>query len=999
MKIFKKNWKGATAVLIFVLCVACIMSMWAFQNEMQISNGLGVKLSEVVGLSSDPSYYPYKTAYTDNGVPSDEGLERLLAAEYAHCVTEEEEGAVLLRNEPVGGVPALPLGESERKVTLFGHATVQPLYRARSGGAWTDGQANLITYVDAMKSAGFDVNQTLIDAYASSSTYRGGKGGGTSSPETAFLIGEEPSGFYTDAIKNSFEKSAAIVMIAREGGETRDLPVKDVEGKKFLELHDSEKDMLSLIKRYKDDGTFGKVILLLNTTNALELDFLDEYGVDACMWIGGPGLRGFEGVANLLKGDANPSGRLIETYAANSLSAPAMVNFGDISYTNYDKLTYADQAQFEGKMLVYAEGIYQGYQYYETRYEDVVLGRYGASDSVGSTDGGEWTYAEEVTFPFGYGLSYTEFTQTLNGVTYDEASKTYVASVTVTNSGTVTGKSAVHLYAQTPYGEYEKTNLVEKSAIRLAGFAKTKPLAAGESVTLEIEADEYLLASYDYKNLKGYYLSGGDYYFSVGGDAHDALNNILAKKAERGENVNHSKMTAAGNASNAAHFTRTADTSTYRTSRQTGGEVTNLFDDADINYWVKDAVTYLTRQDWKGTYPTTTTTVAATEAMLTELDGYTYEKPTDALGVDDFTLGKDAGLKFADMHGVPYDDEEKWDRFLGQLTIDDMVSILDDSFSTRGVVSVAKPEQKNNDGPDGAQQSYIFGDRRGATCYPFETVLSSTWNLELAEARGRFLGEDNLYSGATQMWSPAANLHRTPYSGRNYEYYSEDPVVNYCFLGAEVAEMQRMGVNVAPKHLAANDQETNRYGVGTFMTEQAFREGPLKGFEAAFTVGGALGVMTTYSRIGCTYAGQSKALQEDLLEGEWGFKGVIISDAVTGKSYQHPVEMQAAGNDMYCINVGADFFAAPKIKKAILDNDDGYLLGKLRETNKQFYYAFANSNLVNGLTPESEVVNVLPWWQALVIAIIVLLAVSTAGCLTMSVLSYVFSKKEKEEKR
>lgn len=248
------------------------------------------------------------------------------------------------------------------------------------------------------------------------------------------------------------------------------------------------------------------------------------------------------------------------------------------------------------------------------------------------------------------------------------------------------------------------------------------------------------------------------------------------------------------------------------------------------------------------------------------------------------------------------------------------------------------------------------------------------------------------------MWSPAANLHRTPYSGRNYEYYSEDPVTNYYFLGTEVREMQRMGVNVAPKHLAANDQETNRYGVGTFMTEQTLREGPLKGFEAAFTIGGALGVMTSYSRIGCTYAGQSSALQEDLLTDEWGFNGVIISDAVTGKIYQHPVEMQAAGNDMYCISVGADYFAGPKIKKAILDNDDGYLLGKLRETNKQFYYSFANSNLVNGLTSDSEVRNVLPWWQSLIIAIIVLLSVAAAGCSAMSIASYISAKRKEKEK-
>lgn len=995
MRIFEKNWKAAAAILIFILCIAIVMSVWAFQNEMQISNALGVKQSEVVGgLSDDPTTYRYKTAYTEDGIPSDEGLEKLLIDEYEHCVTEEESGAVLLRNEN----DALPLGEDEMKLTLFGHATVQPLYRARSGGAWTDGQENLLTYTDALKNAGFDINETLVEAYAKSPSYRGGKGGGTSSPETAFLLGEEPLSFYTDDITGSFEKSVAVVMLAREGGETRDLPVKDYEGKKHLELHDAERDMFSLVKRYKDDGTFTKVILLLNTTNPLELGFVEEYGVDAVMWIGGPGLRGFEGVANLLKGDANPSGRLIETYAANSLSAPAMANFGDISYTNYDELEYADQAQFEGKLVVYAEGIYQGYKYYETRYEDVVLGRYGASDPVGSTDGGAWTYADEVIYPFGHGLAYSDFSETLNGVKYDADKGEYIASVTVKNESGMPGRHVVHLYAQTPYGDHERGNLVEKSAVQLAGFAKTEELAEGESVTLDISVDEYLLASYDHNELKGYYLSGGDYYFATGENAHEALNNILALKKENGADVNESAMTRAGDADAARMLPREADTETFATSQVTGNRVTNLFDDADINYWVEGAVTYLTRQDWKNTYPTEATTVAATPEMLAELDGYTYEKPSDASSVSDFTMGKDAGIKFADMYGVPYDDDEKWDEFLDQLTLDDLVSVLDDMFGTRGVVSVVKPEQRNNDGPDGAQQSYMYGDRRGATCYPSESILSSSWDLELAAARGRFLGEDNLYSGATQMWSPGGNLHRAPYGGRNFEYYSEDPVVNYYFLGTEVAEMQKMGVNVAPKHLAANEQETNRYGVGTFMTEQTLREGPLKGFEAAFTIGGALGVMTTYSRIGCTYSGQSSALQEDLLTGEWGFDGVVISDAVTGKAYQHPVEMQAAGNDMYCINVGANYFAAPKIKKAILDNDDGYLLGKLRETNKQFYYAFANSNLVNGLTHESELKNVLPWWQGLVIAVLVLLGTVTAGCVTMSVISVALKKKKEETK-
>ena len=1045
MFIFKKQlWRGLTAILAFFLCVAGILGSWAFDNAMLINGGLGIETSKLIQLDDDNAqkihfssaylsdsdlealYKPVTERTADEATKLTAAFDKLQADEFKHTVTEMEEGAVLLKNSG----NALPLASTERKVTLFGHATVQPLYRPRSGGPDTDYSGNgalnpanlrpdLITYRGAMETAGFTINTMLFDAYNSSfldKTYlRSGKvigtgdgtGGGAGAFNTAYKLGERPASFYTTELKASWVSNfndVAIVMFAREGGEERDLPMNDHDGISNLALHQEEKDLLAMVK---NDTAFKKRIVLVNSPYAMELDWLEEYNIDACLWIGGTGLRGFDGVANVLTGKANPSGKLVNIYAANSLSSAAIPNAGNFQFTNSAAIRdfCKDTGDFVDRYVVRQEGIYTGYRYYETRYEDIVLGRYGANSAKGSTDGGAWNYAKEVTFPFGYGLSYTTFTQTLDSVVVGD--DTITAKVTVKNTGNVAGKNVVQLYAQTPYGEYERTNLVEKSAVQLAGFTKTGILAANATEQVTVTVDKYLLASYDAKGYEGYYLSSGDYYFAIGNDSHDALNNILKAKGASGMVDQNGTASAGDTAKTYLWNLGIRDANKYSKSI-TGENVTNQFADADLNYWIPNSVKYLTRQDWNASYPATIS-VTATQAMIKQIDGYTYEKPADSKKVSDWSAGVSADevtIMFASLKDVPFDGADSiWEKFLNQLTVDEMTSIMTDMFRSAAVNKIAKPAQVNHDGPDGVQANANLGNvsstnftqnpnMRRNTCYVNQVVLASTWNVELAKKRGEFIGEDCLYSKVSQLWSPGGNLHRTPFSGRNYEYYSECPVVSYLFAGVQVDAMTKKGVAVAIKHLASNDFETNRYGSSNFMTEQTFRELCLKGFESAYTIGKSLSVMTSYTRLGCTYVGASDAMQNQVMRKEWGFKGANITDGIAQKNYQHGIESLVGGSDMFCIDYagGSYTLAATQINNAIKNNDDGTLVGYLRNANKNFYYAFSRTNLINGLTANTVVETITPWWEYLVSGLLIGMSIITALSAVMLFISVFFVK-------
>ena len=521
MKKHTSLWRGLTPILwtIFALCIGCTLLLMEWAG--QVDRVLGITHETTAGATGE---VVYKSDYAEaDGTITDAGKAQLMSDLRAHNVQTMEEGAVLLKNDG-----ALPFNEDIKKVTLLGRATADPVYRNTSGGP-SFNAANGVSLKSALESAGYSVNQTVYNAYASSDKYR---------DKVTGDIGEEDPDFFTSDIVSSFSdyNDAAIVMLSRYSGEGNDLLTKDVDGISQLALHPDEKYALEMANQH-----FDKVILLVNSGNPLELGWLDEqgYGVDAALWIGTPGQYGFEGVVNLLSGKANPSGGLIDTYATNSLSAAATQNFGDYTYANAQAmgLKSIGLTDVTDKYLVQAEGIYVGYKYYETRYEDAVLGRYNASSDAGVyASQGAWDYAAEVAFPFGFGLSYTNFNYEITSLTSDgEAGSEFTVTVKVTNSGQVAGKAPVQIYVQAPYTEYDRENLVEKAAVQLVAYGKSGIIEPGASEDVIVNVDKYLLASYDttaHEGEGGYILDDGDYYFATGNGAHDALNNILALKAE-----------------------------------------------------------------------------------------------------------------------------------------------------------------------------------------------------------------------------------------------------------------------------------------------------------------------------------------------------------------------------------------------------------------------------------------------------------------------------------
>lgn len=976
-------WTGLSSLFTFLLVLALVGMDCMMGYAGTVNQALGIQTSKIVnegGADEDTTYY--ESSY---GELNSDNLQKLIEDTYAQAVQEEAEGAVLLKNEG----KALPLTSEETRITLFGHAVAQPLYKNASAGSKGYQSEYNIDLYKALSDAGFAVNDTLYNAYAASETTRGtGAYDFASGTTSVKSMGEENVSFYTDELKASWEEDyndVALVMLAREAGEGMELELNDsYEGISQLALHQEEKDLLQMIQ---DSGKFKKTIVLINSGNPMELEWLDEYGVDACLWIGLPGQRGFEAVAGILTGAVNPSGHLTDTYAANSLSAPSVVNgsFNNQNWSNLDEVLAAIEDADDGISwsTVQAEGIYIGYKYYETRYEDLILKQGNADATSGSSDGKAWDYAAEVTYPFGYGLSYTEFEQTLDDVKV-EGDKITV-TVTVKNTGDVAGKSVVQIYAQTPYGDYEKENLVEKSAIQLLDFGKTEMLEPGDSQTLTIECDKYLLASYDYRKAKGYIMSEGDYYIAIGENAHDALNNVLAAKGAEGM-VDESGAKAPGAKEKTYTWHEDFDQDTYKTSRYTGEEVTNQFAEADLNYWQEGAVTYLSRNDWEGTWPAAATQIELSEEMITLLAGDYYTKPEDAPSISEFVQGENKGIPLAAMIGLDYDDEQ-WETYLNQFTIEELAVSTADNFGTAEVASVGKPAILLGDGPDGVGGSFNaekYGDGRQDCAFPTEIVLASTFNKELMRSRGELMAEECMYLGMMEDWMPGINLHRTPFGGRNFEYYSEDAVMNYLCEIPEVEAMEAKGVHAGAKHCIGNDQENNREGISVFFNEQAFREGSLRGVEGALAVAGGQAVMHGFNRLGLVWCSSNTALCTQVLEKEWGFVGQQETDAVgapAGTYKEHFVPAIIAGTDNFCLDFSGN--SSRTLVSAIKDNDDGYLLGALRKSVHDYLYIAANSNIMNGYSVNSKVVSVTPWWQPLMYGLIAAFAVLDVLCLIM----------------
>ena len=843
---------------------------------------------------------------SDGGtVSSEEGQEA--------CEQIVAEGLVLLKNED----SALPLGEDEKNVALLGQNSVDFVYGGAGSGSVDSSKAP--TLKEALEESGFTVNSTLWDFYATGagSSYR--KEVPNASGDGDFAVNEVPQSVFTDSVKNSLNNDdVGIVVWGRNGGESADIPTTPLaSGYLYLEPDNDELDTLALACE-----KFDKVILLINANNPMELGVLDDpayANVKAAMWVGGVGQEGMYAIGEILNGNVNPSGRLVDTYAYDSLSAPSAYNMGSLDITNSAEVT--DYANNASHYIVYQEGVYVGYRYYETRYEDAVLGQGNA---------GDFNYDEVVQFPFGYGLSYTTFDW--SGYTVTENDDSFTVSLTVTNSGSMAGKEVVQVYMQSPYTEYDVENGIEKPAVELAGFHKTASLAPGESEEVTITVEKEQLKAYDSKSAKTYIVDAGDYYIAAGKNAHDALNNILAAKGADVE----------GNDGLVYKYEQAElDTQTYSKSTATGYEITNQFDDADVNYY--EECTYLSRSDWQGTMPASAFKNGSWEAsdeMIADLNWYRGDEVINDSSAVMPELGSTAtSFKVQDMTEADYDDE-RWDDLLSQLSWSQITRLVRlGGYSTIQIDAIGLPATQDKDGPSGISGTLVGGTSTMA--WPVEVVMASTWNEELMERMGELIGEDSIGAGVTGWYAPGANIHRSPYSGRNFEYYSEDGFLSGKIGAAEMRGVRSRGVIAYMKHFALNDQETNRYGGAIFANEQTIRELYLEPFEYLTVEGGSNAAMAAMSRIGARWAGAHRGLMTEVLRNEWGFEGMVITDqaSVAGMFYQDMISGLWAGTDLW-LNTNSSYWSLEEYR------DNPTVMANVARAAKNIVYAITNSNAV-----------------------------------------------------
>lgn len=917
-----------------------------------------------------------------------DNLEEMLQAKAQLLREVGQEGTILLKNDGV-----LPL-KKNGEVTVLGADSF--IFDATTGGAAMSGEEVIATRTDlisALKQVGFAVN--------------------------------------TDVNSSS---SAVIVVIGRRGGEGNDVTAGS------LALTGDEKTMIDSAK-----ASGKKVILLISGDESPEIGaYAKDSSVSAILKFGNAGWRGAYGLADVIVGNVSPSGKLVDTYAVSAMSSPAMENFGDYEYENSNKIM-ASQAN---KYVSYNEGIYIDYKYYETRYEDCVLNQGNASSSAGATAGSKWSYSSEVLYSYGYGLSYTTFEKKIVGApSFDDENHTATITVNVKNTGDVSGKEVVQLYAQSPYTEYDKTNKVEKASVQLMGFEKTDTLDPGEDEDITVTINMQWLASYDYTKAKTYIMDDGDYYFAVGNGAHDALNNILAAKGK----TSSDGMDYSGDESLVYKWTQSEfDSTTYSTSVYTGEKITNSFDDANINYWIKDAVTYLSRSDWNGTYPETLSLTASADMLSclndtkryengkwndTKSRAYSEEVTYTSYTTEDevneaINSGEITVKNVVSMREKSYDDEG-WNEILDNLSIYEMSRLVSESrYYINACPSAAFSSSTGDDGPIGVKKDYVYysidkttGEKvnlsdgqtftdgitddkitysgTDACMYSSEPVLAATFSKALAERTGAMYGEDGLYTGTSYIWGLGANLHRSTYGGRTSEYYSADSV-HTALIGAEVTKASKEhGVVVVIKHFAVNEQEQNRIGVSTFLNEQALRENYLRSFEGISTYGESQGLMTAYNRIGLVNCAEEYDLITVVFQEEWGSKAYLISDmaAPTAGLYDGNASIAAGlstflNNGVYNATSGAAVNCTLNVENI---KSDSTLLYATREACHRILYNYIHSNAVNGLDENSSVRFVTPWWQPTFTAISVVFTVVAAASAVMYILSVNINRDKNQE--
>ena len=1018
----RRVWRGVTTTTASLLAISVCASTVVDGFRTDIDKFLGTKSTKLVTEETDGAdLYTFKSDYTST-------------SDLLHGIQDvgermSEEGSVLLKNNG-----ALPLTKDEtQKITLLGFSSYYPVQGGDMGSSFianTGTDADTVDMVGAFKAKGFGLNQTVADMYeALQPTFKSEvqSWGGTieynhiTAPSTTGVFSsKEPSQAALDgqnaAWKDSMnDNNVMIVTIARSASENGTYqpgtagvdPTQNLNQTDPLGLSDDERDLINAAVTAKASNG-GKVIVLLNNASAMEVQEIeDNDGVDAILQVGLPGGYGFYGVADILSGDVNPSGHLTDTYAVKNANSPAAQNFGDLQWTNANPDIKMNDA------IVEAENIYIGYKYYETRYFDTVMNQGNASSTVGSSTGSAWNYDDEVTYPFGYGLSYTTFTQTLDDLHVDLENETVTAKVTVTNTGSVAGKDVVQLYVSLPYTDYDKEHGVEKAAVQLLDYGKTAELAPGASETVTITADMQNMASWDSTadnaaGTKGcYILDAGDYYFTIGNGAHEAVQNVLAAEGQDvGGDADKAKSWNLGS----------QDTTTFATTKN-GTAVENQLADMDVNYWLPGTATYLTRADWEGTFPKTYKDLTATDEMIDILDNDIYEINANG-DPSTITFGADNGLTLADLKGVSDINDERWDMLMDEITLEEcMIRTGFGGTSTKVIESIMSPETIQNDGPNGIY-SYPLGQyantdkASGDPCavdandpnlaYKFgtmvnETVIAQTFNKDLAADYGRVIGNYSLWANTAIFWGIGTNLHRLPYNARNHEYYSEDAVLTVGQGTAYAAAAMEYGVIIAPKHLAFNDTEINRTGVSVFMTEQQARENELRGTQGIVENAHVLGVMTAYNRVGITQDNAHTGLTKNILRNEWGFQGLISEDFIQNANYVVLKEAVLNGVTMSC-NTGDNTMAAVSEKypywtvEAV--SQDTTMMTALKQAMKYQNYALANSNAMDGMASNTKLVSVRTWYDNALTAVQIVFAALTVLAAAMYVLDERKSKKQ-----
>ena len=992
MKTMSHKYRGIASIFLAFLVLLGIAG--------QIANNWAGKVNELLGVSestikrsANAEDYAYQSDF-DN--PSD-----LIQAEIGLNTRMAAEGTVALK-----GLPRI----EGTKVTLLGMRSGERMQFGGSMGELID-KSNVVLLADALAQSGFSVNPDMVEFYkqkdADYAPSRASGGNVVSDYEDQGAeINEVPASEYDAALIGDYT-DAAIIVLGRDAGESacfypgrNGLANPDEFSQSptgnILGLSDDERDLI----RWAEDQDFGKVVVLLNSAVAMEVEELkQDDAVDCVLWIGTPGAYGTYGIAQLLKGDALPSGHLPDTYAVNSALSPAAQNFGIYTFANAAEIdTSSNHALRSDWYLVEAEGIYTGYKYYETRYFDSVLNQGNAVHALhGETvNGGDaWNYDDEVSYSFGYGLEGSTFSEEITAADIDWAGdRESTVTVHVTNTGDVAAKHAVQLYVSLPYTQNDRDNGVEKSAIQLIGYAKTGEAQEGsyadvvllqpgedEDVTIAFNARDFYSydRTYQHDSVSGaYLLESGDYWFATGNGAHDAVQAVL--KAA------YPDATGEMNPTGVAHsVSLSADTYITETN---GVIVQNQLDNADLNAYDADAkVTWLTRNDWANSFPVSADHLTATDEMIYMLRNAIYSEEVEATaynGPTTFTYGADNGVKAVDLVGLPYDDP-LYDKALDQLSLQDIINHYLCYLEENRVLSL--PKENQADSPLGMiatlgqrTQNSIFEVAQDDPAYGHFTdvyvgapVAAATFSPLLQREEGRLIANDVLWDGYHNWFGPGMNLHRTPYNGRNIGYYSEDSMLTGLTSMYVHRGIAPYGLMTTAKHFAFNDQETNRDGLAVFLNEQAAREGELRGFQIPIRDGSLLGLMTAFNRVGPLHIAAHKGVMNGILRQEWGFNGYVMTDSVKSAQYFLPRECLVAGNDMMLggSNNGAVWnFTAETVSK------EPVIQGLLRESYHRKLYRCVNSVMLNGMTAESSATGAAAWW---VVMLRIFMGLSFAG--------------------